>query len=80
MCKCDAKTLAHMMGHCKFAVEMYRQMDIAPQIRIQLIEATFEISNNKKARGTLLITMFVIWREMLTNIQKIRQDNTRIDR
>lgn len=68
MCKCDAETAAHMMGHCKFAVEMYRRMDITLQMRIHPIEAALDINNNKKARGTLLVTMFVIWRERCARI------------
>ncbi|KAF3332258.1 hypothetical protein FCM35_KLT01835 [Carex littledalei] len=68
MCRQDAETARHMVGQCPFAVEIYRRIDMATEMRTQPIDAILRLEHNKKARGTLLVTMFVIWRERCTRI------------
>lgn len=57
-----------MIGQCPFATEIYKRMKIATQMRTQLIEVILRLDNNKRAKGTLLVAMFVIWRERCARI------------
>lgn len=68
MCYCDAESAVYMVEHCSFATEMYRRMDITTTMRTHTIDALLRLENNKKARGTSLVAMFVIWRERCARI------------